>query len=373
MNKNYKWIAIGLVASMSACADKAPDGLDDAVDGDMPVERPRGIFVVQPNDAVPSDDEAGRTALRATARRIIFANRNGGTYTPGNDDSSRNISSIPRSTSTVGGYTWGDAAWSSFMTCLRGQFSRFNVEVTDVDPGSATHVEAVVGGRPEQLGFGSNVGGVAPMYGNCAIVERGVVYIFAGNFSSPQVQCEIAAQEIAHAYGLDHEYLCEDPMTYLSGCGKKAFQDRLVSCGEYSARACQCSSQQNSVQLLTQKLGAAGTTMPPPPPPPTGDTTAPAVSLVSPAAGAVLTGNSYLTVTARATDNVGVSRMELLWSYNNMVLPCDGSVSGVTCTRSGDQYSWRLRVGTGSRTFAARATDAAGNRATTASRTITLR
>ena len=80
------------------------------------------------------------------------------------------------------------------------------------------------------------------------------------------MQCEIAAQEIAHAYGLDHEFLCDDPMTYLSGCGRKTFQDRTVSCGEYSARACKCSGQQNSYRALIDRLGPAGSAPPPPPP-----------------------------------------------------------------------------------------------------------
>ena len=35
--------------------------------------------------------------------------------------------------------------------------------------------------------------------------------------------CEIMSQEVAHSYGLDHELLASDPMTYLSYNGNRAF------------------------------------------------------------------------------------------------------------------------------------------------------
>jgi hypothetical protein len=78
-------------------------------------------------------------------------------------------------------------------------------------------------------------------------------------------------------------------------------------------------------------------------------------------------------VTASATDNVGVTRIELHWLYNGKVIPCDNSVSGFTCSKSGNNYSWRFNVGTGDRTFRIVAQDAAVNRTTTADRTIHLR
>jgi MYXO-CTERM domain-containing protein len=72
----------------------------------------------------------------------------------------------------------------------------------------------------------------------------------------------VAAQEIAHSFGLDHEFLCADPMTYLNGCGAKSFQDVAAPCGEDQARDCaqagqyDCGyNQQNSVQLMTARIG----------------------------------------------------------------------------------------------------------------------
>ena len=92
-----------------------------------------------------------------------------------------------------------------------------------------------------------------------------------------------------------------------------------------------------------------------------GDNIAPAVSITSPADGALVTRKSTVTITATASDNVGVSRVEFL-------------VNGaVQCTDTTAPYScgWRVPAAM-NRTFQlqARAFDAAGN---TASATVSVR
>jgi uncharacterized protein (TIGR03382 family) len=79
----------------------------------------------------------------------------------------------------------------------------------------------------------------------------------------PQIVCEIMAQEIAHSFGLDHEMLPSDPMTYLDYNGDRTFQDTMASCGEFADRMCgingnMCRQRQNSVALLKQRLGVHG-------------------------------------------------------------------------------------------------------------------
>ena len=54
-----------------------------------------------------------------------------------------------------------------------------------------------------------------------------------------------------------------DPMTYLDYTGDRTFQNEMASCGEYADRACgingtTCRRRQNSVALLTERLGARG-------------------------------------------------------------------------------------------------------------------
>lgn len=302
----------------------------------------------------------------------VFLERDQVTYTGGSDDSSSNRSSVVGSGSaTVGAYSGSDASWNQIVTCLQDQFSRFNVTVTDVEPTSGEYVEAHFGGGPGQVGFPSGVGGVAPIDSySCNIIPRAVVYIFSDVLGgSAQVNCEVAAQEIAHAFSLDHEYLCQDPMTYLGGCGAKTFQDTGAQCGEYEPRQCNCNrATQNSVTIMIDKLGGSAPLDP-------GDTTPPVAQLTSPANGATFQSSAdgtQLQVTGTATDGGTIVSRELVWSFNNQVFSCPSSSDSVSCTVSGDTMTWNMTVGLGDRTFSLRVRDGGGNVTETPSRTIHL-
>ncbi len=304
----------------------------------------------------------------------IFLNGNGGTYYPGQDDSRQNTSIVPNGTSTIDPYGGSSSQWQQVVSCLTDQLAPFNVTVVTQEPAGGQYIEAVIGGRPQQVGLGGGVGGVAPFdtY-NCSVIANAIVFAFSAVFGEdPQTTCEVAAQEIAHAFSLDHEYYCPDPMTYLSGCGDKIYRDYNAQCGEYSARQCECNrATQNSVQVMLSKLGA-NTGMPPPPPP--NDPVPPQISITSPTNGTTLQENSTITITAVATDDQQLSATELFWQFSNTTFPCPGTSGGgaVTCTRSGDVSTWNINVGQGTRTFYARAIDAAGNVTQTPAITIQL-
>lgn len=302
----------------------------------------------------------------------VYLERNQITYTGGSDNSASNRSSVVGSGSaTVGGYTGSQASWDTIVSCLQDQFSRFNIEVTDVEPSSGEYVEAHFGGSPGQIGLPSGVGGVAPIDSySCNIIPRAVVYIFSDVLGgSAQINCEVAAQEIAHAFSLDHEYMCQDPMTYLSGCGSKTFQDTGAQCGEYEPRQCNCNrATQNSVQVMIDKLGGSAPLDP-------GDTTPPVASITSPANGATFQSSAdgtQLQVVATATDNGTLVSRELLWSNNNQVFACPGTSDAVNCTVNGNTMTWNITVGLGDRTFSLRVRDGGGNVTETPARTIHL-
>ncbi len=83
-----------------------------------------------------------------------------------------------------------------------------------------------------------------------------------------------------------------------------------------------------------------------------GDTTSPTVNMTAPTNGAVVSGAS-VSVTATATDNVGVSGVQFL---------LDGAAQGAEDTSSPYAITWdSTAVGNGSHTLGARARDAAGN------------
>lgn len=266
------------------------------------IDRPRGLKMPIPEQfrgelreqvLPPSNPQAVRAA-----RYIIYMNKDGGVYTPGINNASTNRSSIPQQTASIPAWNVPAAGWQQVMDCVRGQFAAYDVEITDIDPGDVPHFESVVAGTPGLLGLPNNVGGVSPWDPqNCSTIERSIVFTFAELYGTNyRAVCEVAAQEIAHSFGLDHEYLCEDPMTYLGGCGAKSFQDIDAQCGEGSPRPCECSATQNSVQMLTQRIGL-------------GDAIAPSVAITAPLNNAtVLPG---FDVTVDAADDIGVQLVEL--------------------------------------------------------------
>ena len=91
--------------------------------------------------------------------------------------------------------------------------------------------------------------------------------------------------------------------------------------------------------------------------PPSGDTTPPSATLTSPAAGATLTG--AVTVTASASDNVGVTRVDIAVAGSDTTAPYAVTIDTTA-------------LGNGSHTLAARAFDAANNAGTSAAITVTV-
>ncbi len=286
--------AVSLVLVLAAACQEEADHLEtqaEALYDNSGLEaQPRGTYIVQPELEVTEP-------TAAPMHRILYVNFDGGTYSPGSNNSSTNRSSIVSGTSTIS--PWGSSsARAAVLDCVRDRFSPFNITVTDVDPGSTIHIEAVTAGRPQDVGMGSGVGGVSPF--SCGIIERSIVFNFAEVYGSSYISlCHTVAQEAAHSFGLDHEYLCEDPMTYLNGCGAKHFQDVNAQCGEYSARSCQCGgSTQNSFQKMLAALGPAGPGVPPD------------IAISEPANGATVNRGFIVTVEASDSDSI-VERVEL--------------------------------------------------------------
>jgi len=190
---------------------------------------------------------------------------------------------------------------------MKDLFSQFDVTVTDVDPGQTPHIEAVFGGSPTQLGMPNNVAGVSPFTQDCGIIENSIVFTFTNVIpADARLACEIMAQEVAHSYGLDHELLASDPMTYLDYTGNRSFKDQVASCGEDTTRPCgingsTCRANQNSVALLKERLGPKINT---------GDTTAPTGSITSPSPNTTVPPGFNVYVTA--ADNTGVAGAKLM-------------------------------------------------------------
>jgi len=115
-------------------------------------------------------------------------------------------------------------------------------------------------------------------------------------------------------------------------------------------------ANQNDSTILAEQ---GGSTSPPPPPP--SDTQPPTATITSPAAGATVSGT--ISIAANASDNVAVSRVEML---------LDGSLVA-TDTSAPYTFSWDTRtVPNGAHTLQARAVDSSGNAGLSPSVTVAV-
>jgi MYXO-CTERM domain-containing protein len=284
-------------------------------------------------DGLPGHREARDTPLESYATPFakvsptIYLERckGGCRITVGNNDARTNMSSIPMKSgsvtvgefATADGKIGGDAddEWTQIVQCMKEVYSPYAVTVTDVKPttGQSFH-EAVIAGIPNELGLDSRILGIAPLAGDCSAIDNVISFTLAnahtGTDTTDRVYniCWTAAQESAHAFGLDHEYTfaggrsaCNDPMTYRVDCGgQKFFRNEVANCGENEDRPCKCGGTQNSHLKLLSVFGAG-----------TPSTGVPTVALAEPAAGATVLGPG-VAVTAGAKR--GVARIELFFN-----------------------------------------------------------
>lgn len=209
-------------------------------------------------------------ATARTGNRVVYLNRDGAVLWPGAaNDAPNQTSTIVTQPTSIAGWDIDDDTWAETLACVREIYRPFDVEITDEDPGDAPHMEALFGGHPNDVGLPDNVAGVSPFTSDCGMIEDSIVFTFTDVMpDNARTMCEVMAQEIAHSYGLDHEMLASDPMTYLAYDGERTFQDVEAPCGEDTNRLCgingnTCRRTQNSVALLTERLGARGGSAPP--------------------------------------------------------------------------------------------------------------
>jgi MYXO-CTERM domain-containing protein len=374
-------LMLGIALATPAFAEDFADDFRPAIDPALEARIPdhfRHILEQSPLQPIPlylnvDEDEAATNTVSTMAAvgdpLVIYMNRWGGTFVGGPNNSATNTSSIVQGTANVTPFGGTDGQWNEVRTCVQDLFSRFNLVVTDVEPTSGNYVEAVVAGSPNQIGMPWGVGGVAPYdpY-DCDVFPTGIVYAFSDVYINPgnggeRALCETTAQEIAHAFGLDHELLCADPMTYLDGCGAKEFQDVYAPCGEFEERACSCNrSTQNSVAEMFEKLGASNGAEPPPPP---NDLEDPTIDLITPEDGETFVGGDWVNIVANVTDDIGLVQVSMYWEFNDIALACPGSGDGWNCERDGDTYTWQVRGDLGERRFQITARDVMGKTAQT--------
>lgn len=223
----------------------------------------RGRQAVEPSGPMQPGTVDSGDNLALAMSKVIYLSKEGVLLQPGNNDSSTNRSTLISQSVQVPAWNVSAAGWTEVKNCLTTMFAPFDVEVTDVDPGATPHIEALFASTSASFGFPPNVGGVSPFTLDCSVIERSIAVTFTSAYGNNYESiCETMAQEVAHSYGLDHQLLASDPMTYLPYNGLQAFQDQTVACGEDTPRPCGingsvCRDDQNSFEILTEVLGAA--------------------------------------------------------------------------------------------------------------------
>lgn len=298
----------------------------------------------------------GITALAQS--KVVFLNKNGVTLQPGNNDARTNRSTLAQQATSIPAWNVSATTWTATVACMKELFAPFDVTITETDPGSTVaHMEAVFGGSPGQLGMPNGVAGVSPFTTDCSVIENSIVFTFTNVIpADARLACEIMAQEVAHSYGLDHELLASDPMTYLDYTGNRSFKNQTASCGEDVTRPCgingsTCRANQNSVALLTERLGAK-----------TGDAVAPTGSITSPSVGATVPPGFSIYV--NATDNVAVASAKLF---------VDNAQADMKTGAGPFTFATSASLSEGSHKFKVEVADAAGNVVTTQELTVTLK
>ncbi len=216
---------------------------------------------------------AAQTPGITTISHVIYMNNclpNGCALHPGGDDVHLRQSSIADSDVLIPAWTYGTAAWNDLVTCVQQTYAPFNIIVTDVDPGTASHSEIIVAGNSSDLNPQlTGAGGVAPFLGCGATYDNTISFMFAAEDGDQlDYLCGGAAQETSHVFGLDHELNALDPMTYLDLGSHKVFQNADAQCGETAGQPRECYSlfdpssacagpTQNSYQYLMDHFGPA--------------------------------------------------------------------------------------------------------------------
>ncbi len=276
-------LAVTIILAMSEAVAAAPPADYVVVDPERVITTPLG------------------SQAATNGSSLLYLNDCAGTgcdLIPGDENSSENSSSLIEGPQHIPPFSGGSMEWDAILECVRHTFKPFDITVTDQDPSDEPHTEVMVAGLASDIGQVGLLGGIAP-YMCGETIHNAIAFAFADLVDNDvEETCWVIAHEASHTFGLDHEYLCDDPMTYLRGCGtSKRFEDTDAPCGEYSERPCHCNGDtQNSFALLRDHFGA-------------GIPTPPWLRIDSPSDGDEV--EPGFIIRTRATDDIRIDRLEL--------------------------------------------------------------
>lgn len=306
---------------------------------------------------------AAPVSFAATPTRVIYLNKNGGTYNivNGATDSATNSAG----TIAAGdGRTHANAVippidasfdWPYIAACVRAHYKPYAVTITETEPTSGNYIEAVVGGTGSSTGWSASSGilGVASADNFCGVTERGIAFSFATNHKGIQKAndelCATIAHEVGHLLALEHEATATDTMSYVpfASSGSKLFTTANGRCGTTPSQVGTCSctavaagNYTNSSVRLGMYVGLRPT-----------ETTPPTLEVKSPGNGDKVPPT--FAVTAVATDNDVMEAVSVL---------IDNVPAGASTSPAGTTYTINVtNAALGDHMLTVNATDLAGN------------
>ncbi len=316
-----RYLAAWVMVALGGSAHAAPGAEHSAISIMPDAARPHLRDVMVPM----THPQASQPPAAVNTLTLFLTNclPSGCSVKTGSPDARTDTSDIPNRASTLSAYSYGTTSWTSVMSCMKNVMSRFNITVTDQRPSSGDYFQVMIAGSPSDLGLSSDIGGIADFNcqspGQCfgSYVSDDLVFAFSEAFGgSVNDICATAAQEIAHAWNLDHVVDASDPMTYNNYTGIRQYHDN-ETCGSdcvsgqspfgltcngtndsTATHTCMGSgtATQNEVQVITALFGSSSAT------PPT-------VAITSPSDGAGVAAGFAVDVTC--TDAAGVSEVDL--------------------------------------------------------------
>jgi len=237
---------------------------------------------------------------------VFFLNYDGVTLQQGGqDNSATNTTVFGQFAANYQPYGAGNKRAAS-LQAVKSDWAPYDVSVTDVRPGNGLYTMCV--NSPTNV-IGQGVLGVAPLDCNDNMAANIVLAFHSANDQfSAATQATTMSQEIAHAYGLEHVNQPNDIMNPYNAGGDPSFLDQClnldgggnpIQCGAQHNQFCN-NGQQNSHQELMWLFGSS---MPDPEPP--------VVTITNPKSGDQFPAPATITITAEATDNVGVAEVNL--------------------------------------------------------------
>ncbi|MBA3550145.1 MAG: Ig-like domain-containing protein [Nannocystis sp.] len=279
---------------------------------------------------------------------VFFINYDGVTikYTGQLDNAAQNVSMFQDFARTYLPYGEG-AKRAASMQAIKADWAKYKVTITDTRPGAGSYTMGVF--SPTNP-FGGGVLGIAPLDCGDQLASNIVfAYHSATDKFQAATQATTMSQEIAHAYGLEHVMEPNDIMNPYNAGGDPAFLNKClafdqggggIQCNAQHAEFCNGAGQ-NSDAELSALFGQAAP-----------DVAPPKVQITAPTDGAVLPAGSDFDIVVDASDDVGISKVQL---FNNGALLISFDAEPFTAPAA--------NIPAGSYCFTATATDLANNKA----------